>query len=184
MVEVTVVGKNSGLKTLNPRIGTFIVEILGEEYEINIGPDGLARILGQNGVIDIRPCGRNTYSVLINGVSTQVIASGAGNNWQALLSNKLVDVRVETSRDRLLKKHLTASAGTHRRYEIHAPMPALVVRVEVAEGDRVKEGQGLLVLEAMKMENEIRSHQEGKVKELYVTKGKPVEKGELLMLLE
>ena len=36
MVEVTVVGKNSGLKTLNPRIGTFIVEILGEEYEINI----------------------------------------------------------------------------------------------------------------------------------------------------
>jgi biotin carboxyl carrier protein len=63
-------------------------------------------------------------------------------------------------------------------------MPALVVRVEVKVSDEVKVGQGLVILEAMKMENEIKSHQSGRVKEIYVAKGKPVEKGELLLLLE
>jgi biotin carboxyl carrier protein len=63
-------------------------------------------------------------------------------------------------------------------------MPALVVRVEVKAGDEVREGQGLLVLEAMKMENEIRSPQAGKVREVFVSNGKAVEKGELLLLLE
>ena len=63
-------------------------------------------------------------------------------------------------------------------------MPALVVKVEVSVGEEVKEGQGLLILEAMKMENEIKCHQAGKVKEILVSKGKPVEKGELLMRLE
>ncbi len=68
--------------------------------------------------------------------------------------------------------------------EIKAPMPALVVRVEVEIGQKVKPGQGLLILEAMKMENEIKAHSAGIIKEIYATKGKPVEKGELLMLLE
>ena len=162
----------------------FVVEIRGKEYEITVAPDGAVTTVGRNGTIDIRPCGRNTYSVLIDGVSTEVTAVGEGREFQALLAGNQVDVRVETARARLLRDRLTAAAGKRRRYEIHAPMPALVVRVEVSVGDTVKEGQGLLVLEAMKMENEIKSHQEGRVKELYVAKGKPVEKGELLMLLE
>jgi biotin carboxyl carrier protein len=60
----------------------------------------------------------------------------------------------------------------------------MVVKVEVSVGDEVVEGQGLVILEAMKMENEIKSHQAGKVKSVLVEKGKAVEKGELLLLLE
>ncbi|MEK9137394.1 MAG: acetyl-CoA carboxylase biotin carboxyl carrier protein subunit, partial [Bacteroidota bacterium] len=126
----------------------------------------------------------DSYSVFIGNVSTQITLKGYGSDYQVLLGKNQVDVRVESERDRLLKKYATASSSTHQRYEIHAPMPALVVRIEVGVGDDVRDGQGLLILEAMKMENEIRSHQSGKVREIYVTKGKAVEKGELLMLLE
>jgi biotin carboxyl carrier protein len=56
--------------------------------------------------------------------------------------------------------------------------------VEVQVGDDVHPGTGLLILEAMKMENEIRAHQSAKVKQIFVANGKTVEKGELLMLLE
>ncbi len=162
----------------------FIVQIRGVEYEVTVASDGSVSVNGQPGEIDIRPIGENTFSVLIDNVSTQITARGGGNHYDVLLGNNQVDAYVESTRDRLLKKYVTSSPGASRRYEIHAPMPALVVRVEVAEGDSVKEGQGLIVLEAMKMENEIKAYQNGRVKEVYVIKGKPVEKGELLMLLE
>jgi len=58
------------------------------------------------------------------------------------------------------------------------------VKVEVAVGDAVTEGQGLVVLEAMKMENVLKAHQSGTVKSILAVKGKAVEKGELLLLLE
>jgi pyruvate carboxylase subunit B len=60
-------------------------------------------------------------------------------------------------------------------------MPGLILRVEVKHGERIVQGQGLIVLEAMKMENEIRSLTAGTVKEIHVDVGKPVEKGEPLV---
>ena len=66
---------------------------------------------------------------------------------------------------------------------IRAPMPGLISRIEVSIGDEVASGKGLLVLEAMKMENEIRSLRHGRVQSIHVKKGKPVEKGEPLVTL-
>jgi pyruvate carboxylase subunit B len=65
-----------------------------------------------------------------------------------------------------------------------APMPGLVVRVNVKAGDTVEAGQGLIVMEAMKMENELRVQAAGRVKTVLVTPGSVVEKGALLIELE
>lgn len=65
-----------------------------------------------------------------------------------------------------------------------APMPGLVVRVNVSEGDRVRAGQGLVVMEAMKMENELKAATAGVVTKIVVTPGSAVEKGALLLELE
>jgi pyruvate carboxylase subunit B len=64
-----------------------------------------------------------------------------------------------------------------------APMPGLVVRIEVAEGQRVEVGAGLVVVEAMKMENELRARRPGVVKRVYVRAGEAVEKGAPLVTL-
>jgi pyruvate carboxylase subunit B len=63
-------------------------------------------------------------------------------------------------------------------------MPGLISRIEVRIGEEVALGKGLLVLEAMKMENEIRSTNHGRVQAIHVEKGKPVEKGEALVTIE
>jgi biotin carboxyl carrier protein len=65
-----------------------------------------------------------------------------------------------------------------------APMPGLIVRVNVKAGDKVVQGQGLIVMEAMKMENELRAQAGGTVKSVNVTPGTAVEKGTLLIEME
>jgi biotin carboxyl carrier protein len=162
----------------------YLVNIDGREYEVLIGPDGAIEVVGFTGAINVRSVDDNIDSVLTNNVSTQIISTRNGSGYQVLLKHNQIDAQVETERDRLLKKYATSAGAAHRRYEVHAPMPALVVKVEVNVGDEIKNGQSLIILEAMKMENEIKSHQAGKVKEVYVTKGKIVDKGELLILLE
>jgi len=63
-------------------------------------------------------------------------------------------------------------------------MPGLIVRVNVEPGDRVQSGQGLVVMEAMKMENELRAQAAGTVKAVHAKPGSAVEKGALLVELE
>jgi biotin carboxyl carrier protein len=133
---------------------------------------------------DIQQLDERTFSLLIDGVSINVVAEKSDDGYRLLLNGKQVTAKVESERARLLKRFESQTSIGHRKTEIKAPMPALVVKVEVGVGDDVPSGQGLLILEAMKMENEIKAHSAGTVKEIYVTKGKPVEKGELLMLLE
>ncbi|MEK6754719.1 MAG: acetyl-CoA carboxylase biotin carboxyl carrier protein subunit [Bacteroidota bacterium] len=92
-------------------------------------------------------------------------------------------VQVDDERSWLLRSYLSKVHATTGTTTVRAPMPGLIVRVEVKNGDHIQPGHGLIVLEAMKMENEIRSLTGGVVKEIHVEIGKPVEKGEPLVTL-
>jgi len=87
-------------------------------------------------------------------------------------------------RTRAIRDLSAASAGPVGPAPIIAPMPGLIVRVNVAVGDRVEPGQGVVVMEAMKMENELRATAAGVVKSVEVLAGTAVEKGALLVALE
>jgi len=87
-------------------------------------------------------------------------------------------------RTRSIRDLSAASAGPAGPAPIIAPMPGLIVRVNVSVGDRVETGQGIVVMEAMKMENELRATAAGTVKSVEVTPGTAVEKGALLVALE
>jgi biotin carboxyl carrier protein len=76
------------------------------------------------------------------------------------------------------------AARTIGAARVTTPMPGKVIRVLVSPGDRVAARQGLVVVEAMKMENELRSPKEGVVRELHVSEGMPVEAGRLLVVVE
>ena len=87
-------------------------------------------------------------------------------------------------RTRAIRDLSAARAGPTGPAPILAPMPGLIVRVSVKPGDRVEAGQGLVVMEAMKMENELRATAAGTVRSVEVSPGTAVEKGALLVALE
>lgn len=94
------------------------------------------------------------------------------------------DVVVVDERTRQIQELTGRRGGGPREGVVRAPMPGLVVRVEVAVGDAVGAGAGLVVVEAMKMENELRAPGAGVVAAIHVTPGAPVEKGAPLVTLE
>jgi len=87
-------------------------------------------------------------------------------------------------RTRAIRDLSAATAGPVGPAPVRAPMPGLVVRVNVKVGDEVQAGQGLVVMEAMKMENELRATAAGRVRSVEVSPGAAVEKGALLVALE
>jgi pyruvate carboxylase subunit B len=87
-------------------------------------------------------------------------------------------------RTQLIRKMSGASADRSGPKPIRAPMPGLIVSVEVGVGDRVGTGQGVVVMEAMKMENELRAEAAGTVAQVLVAAGETVEKGQILIALE
>ncbi|HJQ19536.1 MAG TPA: biotin/lipoyl-containing protein [Gemmatimonadaceae bacterium] len=95
------------------------------------------------------------------------------------LNVEALDERAKAVRD--LARASARPAGPAR---LVAPMPGLVVRINVNEGDAVRAGQGLVVIEAMKMENELKAGSAGIVRRVLVSAGNAVEKGTLLLELE
>jgi len=94
------------------------------------------------------------------------------------------DVEALDERTRTIRDLTAEAAGPTGPRPLVAPMPGLIVRVLVGPGDTVQEGQGLVVMEAMKMENELRSSGTGRVTRVAVTPGAAVEKGAVLIELE
>ena len=164
-------------------MSSYVVTIAGKEYTVSWSNDQI-ELDGKPVSASIEMAGNGAYSVLENGASFRVISSRNGSTYEVLCDGISEEVRVETERSRLLRKYSSVSAQKARVDELRAPMPALVVRVEVEAGQEVVAGQGLVVLEAMKMENELKATHAGRVKEVRIEKGKAVEKGELLLVLE
>jgi biotin carboxyl carrier protein len=93
-------------------------------------------------------------------------------------------VQIQEELDLLLEKMGFGKSATKKVKEVKAPMPGLVLTISAEPGQELKEGDKLLVLEAMKMENSILMPGDGKIKALRVKPGQPVEKGQILMELE
>ncbi|MBI4418892.1 MAG: biotin/lipoyl-binding protein [Ignavibacteriales bacterium] len=92
-------------------------------------------------------------------------------------------LRIADKRAIILQSMLKSATVDHESMEIIAPMPGLVSKIEAAPGDRLDAGRGILILEAMKMENEIRSPISGTLRELKVRAGQNVEKNEILAVV-
>jgi acetyl/propionyl-CoA carboxylase alpha subunit len=92
--------------------------------------------------------------------------------------------RTLSDRDLLLRKIRGEKVSNQHRAEVKAPMPGLVVKVLVKKGDSVKRGETLAVLEAMKMENEIRASQDSEVVDVFVRVGEIVEKDQVISIVK
>lgn len=105
-------------------------------------------------------------------------------SYRLKVNGTIYNVKIETPLNQLIKKMGLSLGNVSAADEIHAPMPGIILEVNVAEGDAVKKGDFLCVLEAMKMENTLSAPRDGIIKFLNIAKGETVEKGKLLIELE
>ena len=125
------------------------------------------------------------YALILDGQSLPVvIEEQPGGRLRVAIAGRAVDVVVKDEKALLLERFGLNEAGNAAERTVHAPMPGLVLSVMVEPGQHVHPGESLLVLEAMKMENELRAHTDGVVKALHVTPGDAVVKNALLLEFE
>jgi biotin carboxyl carrier protein len=167
---------------------TFEVEIRGRARRVTIDPIGDARfrvtIDGTARIVDARRLGEFGLSIVDvdTGVShAALIAPGstAGES-QVWLDGDVAVASVDGRRSK--RRH--ADRRAEGAQEILAPMPGRVVRLLVGVGDAVEARQPVVVIEAMKMENELRAPKAGRVTQVAVSQGAPVEAGRVLIVIE
>ena len=154
-------------------------------YEITI--DGTTRVVdvahakdgsftvafdGATHVVDLLKPTPEAYQLLIDGESWEAGCVPTKDGYLVDIMGVATDVEVVDPRRRALKLGAGAAHGS-----LSAAMPGRVVRLLAAVGDTVRKGQPILVLEAMKMENEIKSPVDGTLAELHVSEGQAVEAG-------
>lgn len=135
--------------------------------------------------------GTPLYHLLLAGESWTVAAQAleglgemGGPRWALGAVGERIEVEAVDERTRQLQSLIDRRAGGPSGGVVRAPMPGLVVRVEAREGERVSAGSGLVVVEAMKMENELRAARPGVVVKVHVQPGTAVEKGAALVTLD
>lgn len=121
-------------------------------------------------------------SLIVNGKSFDVHCDHTGEALQLALRGTIYECVVSDPRSlRTRKKTGLADSGEQK---LTASMPGKVVRIIAATGDQMKAGQGILVIEAMKMQNEVRSPKDGRLKKLLVREGGNVLAGAVLAIIE
>ncbi len=113
-----------------------------------------------------------------------VLAEGSGSDWVVTLRGRRIPVSVMTSRERMLVEAETATGTTSRPVSVSATLPGLIVAVAVTIGAEVVEGDALVTIEAMKMQNEVRAPRSGRVTEVHVAAGSRVGAGDPLLRIE
>jgi biotin carboxyl carrier protein len=147
--------------------------------------DHLYRIIidGKELTVDGRKLSAHMYSLLVESQSFTVDVTSKDENYTVASAGKSFQLHLLDER-RAARPGEGSSGSRDGGKKIHSIMPGKVVEVMVAIGDEVSKDQGVLIIEAMKMENEIRAATSGKVKEIRVAPGQAVESGELLIVLE
>lgn len=140
-----------------------------------------AKLDGKSVDLDVVSIG-GQLSVRVDGKVVDLTVEGTLPELGASASGHRGQVRVESERMRAADSAKKGGAGAGERV-VKSPMPGRVVKVLVAKGDAVQAGQGLLVLEAMKMENEVKTKTAGTVAEVHVTAGSAVEGNAKLVTL-
>ncbi len=116
--------------------------------------------------------------------SVMVIIEGEGTDWTVTLRGRRVPASVRTRRERILEAAVAGPSGQHRPIEVTASLPGLVVAVRAEQGSDVAEGESLVTIEAMKMQNEVRAPRPGRIASVSVTAGQTVKAGQRLFRIE
>ena len=163
----------------------YLVVVHGREIEVEV--DGAeVSAGGRRYRAELHPmAGTPMRQLVMDGAAASLgVQAGGEERWLLTHQGDRSEVEVLDERARRIRGLAAASPAARGASALRAPMPGLVVRVQVEPGQAVAAGAGLVVLEAMKMENELRAAAAGVVRSVRVKPGEPVEKGQVLVELE
>ncbi len=164
----------------------YYVEFGKRIYEIDIGPQGVS-VDGKPVEVDLQPNrGSHLWHLVLDGKSHTLKARRGEERgaWQIEIDGRRHEVLALDERRRAIRSLAGSALASHGPIELRAPMPGLVINVEVGRDERVDRGQGLVVIEAMKMENELKATAAGRVIDVLVAAGQTVDKGETLLVID
>jgi biotin carboxyl carrier protein len=151
----------------------FIVEIIDEQHVI---VDGVNYHVDFDAVSD-----QPVYSLLVDGESYEAYVYQREDGWEVLLHGAQYPAIVEDERERRLRAAARGTVAQRGEYHLKAPMPGLVVSIPVEPGQEIQEGDVLVILESMKMQNELKSPRSGKVTRILVSTGDRVDQRQTLV---
>lgn len=163
----------------------YEVTIAGKAHKVELARAGTGwhcKLDGRELPLDISSTRNGVLSILINGKSYEVKQETTATESNIVVGNQRFEAIVRDPRS--LRSRRSASAGEEGIKKVIASMPGKVVRILAPVGTAVEAGQGVLVIEAMKMQNEMKSPKKGTVKKINVAPGAPVEAGQVLAEVE
>lgn len=162
----------------------YVTTIDGKEYEIEVVDERHVRVGGRLLEVNFESVsGQPVYSLILDGKSYESYVYPGDEDWQVLLRGRQFQVKVEDEREKRLKAAAGGGAAEGGEFHLKAPMPGLVVAIPVSEGQEVKKGQVLVILESMKMQNELKSPRDGTVSHIKAKAGESVEQKQVLLNL-
>ncbi|MBK6267198.1 acetyl-CoA carboxylase biotin carboxyl carrier protein subunit [Marivirga sp. S37H4] len=163
-------------------------------YKVNISnvEEEVSVLLKENDIFinnepfnwDIYPIDKNSFHIIYKNKSLTayvISVDYVSKEFVLQINGKIIELSLKDKMDILLEELGMSDLAKTQINEVKAPMPGLISEILVKEGDEVKEGDSLLILEAMKMENVIKSPGEGKISEIKIQKGNSVEKNQILI---
>ncbi|HEU4440014.1 MAG TPA: biotin/lipoyl-containing protein [Methylomirabilota bacterium] len=152
------------------------IEVTGEAGRYTIALEGDVF------TVDARQTGEGIWSILLDGASHVVDVTDRDGAYAVDVGGERYAIRVEEESRYIIRTR--GAGGAERGQVLKAPMPGKVTLIEVTVGQSVAPGDGLIVLEAMKMENQFKAQVAGTVKEIRVAAGQPVNPGDVLVVIE
>src|SRR5215510_14202110 len=160
----------------------YITTVEDKQYLVEIIDEKHVSVDGKIYNVDFESVsGQPVFSLIVDGKSHEAYVQEGDEIWQVLMRGQLYPVKVEDEREKRLRAAAGGGVAESGEYHLKAPMPGLVVTIPVEEGQEVKKGQVLLILESMKMQNELKSPRDGKVNRIKVKVGESVEQRQTLL---
>jgi pyruvate carboxylase subunit B len=160
----------------------YVTIINDKQYEIDIDKDGNVVVNGQRRHVDFLTLEGGLYSVITETRSLEVVVEDGKNKQSVQIGGRMYEAQVLDERALLMamrKGTFGSSSG-----EVIAPMPGLIVAVQVAPGETVAQGQTVIILESMKMQNELKAPVAGIINAVSVNPGQTVDKDQVLITID
>jgi biotin carboxyl carrier protein len=160
----------------------YIAEVDGLDFPVEILDEHHVRFGDEILEVDLAAVsGQPLYSMVVNHESYEGYVYPDEDRWQVHLLGQFYQVRVEDEREKRLGSSGQQAILSGTEFVLKAPMPGLVVAIQVSEGQQVKKGQTLLILESMKMQNELCAPHNGTVSRLRAKVGETVQQKQILL---